>query len=170
MLTIKHSKWAKGRSKPHICEYAGNRENNLLVRENTNCGVIDRRRRSSKSIRNAAHAFLPEKKMRRAFITCSIPLSETLESEFNTLSKQWRDETFFLSSLSEICFHPAYQTIMAMGKEAVPFILKDLEKQLNHWFYALRYIARNDVANGAENLEDARQRWLTWGRKEKYLK
>jgi hypothetical protein len=93
----------------------------------------------------------------------------SLEMEFNTLARQWKDETFFQSSLSEICFHPAYQTIMAMGKEALPFILKDLTERIDHWFYALKCIARKDVAAGSVNLEDARQRWLDWGRREKYL-
>jgi len=65
--------------------------------------------------------------------------------------------------------HPAYQTIMAMGKDALPFILEDLKKQIDHWFYALKFIAREDIGEGASNLDEARQLWLAWGRKQKYI-
>src|SRR5438067_377840 len=80
--------------------------------------------------------------------------------EFKSLVMQWKTDTRYSSSLEEICSHPAYQTIMAMGREALPWILKDLSKQFGHWFYALQHIARKDIGKGAKDLEDARRRWL----------
>ena len=59
--------------------------------------------------------------------------------------------------------------IMAMGRDALPLVFAELEKELDHWFYALKFIVRKDVAEGAKNLEDARVRWLNWARKKKYL-
>jgi hypothetical protein len=137
-------------------------------RQKIKCDIGQARRGFAKSIRRAAAEFIGAKKKWSIFVSFS-DVSSNLEREFNALSKQWKDETFFQSSLSEICFHPAYQTIMAMGKEALPFILKDLTQRLDHWFYALKCIARKDIAAGSVNLEEARQRWLDWGRKEKYL-
>jgi hypothetical protein len=92
-----------------------------------------------------------------------------ITSEFKDLAKQWKEDTLYSSSLEEISFHPAYQTIMAMGEKVLPLIFRELNKQFGHWFYALAHIAREDAANGAQNLEDARQRWLDWGRKKKLL-
>ncbi len=100
----------------------------------------------------------------------TIPLGESpTEKAFNILCAQWKHDTLYSSSLEEICFHPAYQTIMAMGEKAVPFILRELAKQFGHWFYALSHIVQKDVAAGAKDLEDARQRWLDWGRETKLL-
>jgi hypothetical protein len=92
--------------------------------------------------------------------------------EFQTLASQWKKETGFHSSLSEKFTHPAYQRIMAMGKPALPFILRDLRNALDHWFYALQFIAGNEgknVALGAANLDAARDAWLEWGYKHGYL-
>lgn len=98
----------------------------------------------------------------------STPVSST-ELVFNHLAERWREDTLYDSSLEAICFHPAYQTIMAMGEKALPLILGDLMKRFGHWFYALEHITRLDIARGAESLEDARQRWLEWGRKEHFV-
>ena len=91
-------------------------------------------------------------------------------SDFKKFADQWRNDTRYSSSLDEIFFNEAYQSIMAMGKEALPWILEELNKQFGHWFYALRYIVRDDVAKGAKDLEEARQRWLKWGRETGKLK
>lgn len=96
------------------------------------------------------------------------PITST-ELVFNHLAERWRADTLYDSSLEAICFHPAYQTIMAMGEKALPLILGDLANRFGHWFYALGHITRMDVARGAENLEEARQRWLEWGRKENFI-
>jgi hypothetical protein len=86
------------------------------------------------------------------------------ESEFIRLSDEWKRDTRFHSSLSKKFMHPAYQTIMAMGEQALPFILKELEKSPGHWSYALRFIVQRDVAENAQGFEDARNIWLEWGR------
>jgi hypothetical protein len=90
-------------------------------------------------------------------------LESAIETEFSALAKQWRQETGFHSSLSRKFNHPAYQRIMAMGPAALPLILKDLEGNSGHWFYALRYIAGYDVAIGTTDVESARSKWLDWG-------
>jgi hypothetical protein len=91
------------------------------------------------------------------------------ELEFSELAEQWKAETCFHSSLSKKFTHPAYQMIMAMGKDALPLILQRLEREPDHWFYALKFIARKDVGQGAASFEDARSKWLEWGRLNRYL-
>ena len=59
-----------------------------------------------------------------------IPLAttpETLEQQVTRLLNQWRQETAPLSSSSKITGHPAYQELIALGRPALPFLLRDLE-------------------------------------------
>jgi hypothetical protein len=90
-------------------------------------------------------------------------------AEFDKLAEAWRADTRFHSSLSKKFTHWAYLTIMAAGKPVLPLILRDLANRLDHWFYALRYIVRRDVAAGTQSMEDARTAWLQWGRENNYL-
>jgi hypothetical protein len=39
-----------------------------------------------------------------------------------------------------------------------------LQNNQGNWFYALKYMAGEDVAEGTDNFEDARAAWLEWGR------
>jgi hypothetical protein len=100
------------------------------------------------------------------------PGATDIASEFQTRANEWRKETGFHSSLSRKFTHPAYQRIMAMGKPALPLILRELQQKPGHWFYALRFIAGDegkDVARGMDDLEDVRSAWLEWGYKHGYI-
>ncbi|HEY1662974.1 MAG TPA: hypothetical protein VGI03_11195 [Verrucomicrobiae bacterium] len=92
-----------------------------------------------------------------------------LEAEFHSLVEQWEDETSFHSSLGEIFTNDAYQRIMAMGRDALPFIFQDLRYNPRHWFYALEKIVGCDVAIGAKNYREARAAWLKWGFNNEYF-
>jgi hypothetical protein len=94
---------------------------------------------------------------------------EELAREFRALVKQWKEETFFLSSLSKIFTHPAYQRIIAMGTNGLPLVLGELQNNQGNWFYALKYMAGKDVAEGIDNFEDARAAWLEWGHNNNYF-
>jgi hypothetical protein len=91
------------------------------------------------------------------------------ETDFSKLAAQWRRDTHFHSSLSKKFTHPAYVTIMASGTSALPFIFRELEKAPDHWFYALRYIVRRDVASGVTTFDEAREAWLNWAKENSYL-
>ncbi|MGP8258841.1 MAG: hypothetical protein ACLQM6_02695 [Acidobacteriaceae bacterium] len=92
------------------------------------------------------------------------------EARFLQLRKEWIRGTEKLSRLSEIVLHPAYQQIIAMGSEAIPFILKSLERQTDHWFWALKMLNKGkDVAEGIETMEGAASAWLKWGTEQGYL-
>jgi hypothetical protein len=97
------------------------------------------------------------------------PLRPVTEEDFKALVKQWRDETWFHSSLSKKYMHPAYQAIIGLGKEGLPFVLRELNQGKNYWFYALRLMARENAAEGIADFEDARAAWLTWGYRNNYL-
>jgi len=90
--------------------------------------------------------------------------AEQKHPEFAALAEQWRRETRFSSSLDEKILHPAYQSIIAMGKSAVPLVLSELESHHGHWFWALRFMTGEDPVPEGSNIAQAREAWLDWGR------
>jgi hypothetical protein len=67
--------------------------------------------------------------------------------------------------------HPAYQQIIGMGEEAIPFILQELQKKTAHWFWALKSITGEDPvpSNQRGRMDQMRDAWLRWGNKQGYL-
>jgi hypothetical protein len=95
--------------------------------------------------------------------------ADPLEWEFKKLVKQWKEDTFFLSSLTKQFNHPAYLRIMAMGKEGLPFVLREIQNSQDNWFYALKFMAGEDAAAGIKNFEEAKAAWVGWGYKNNYI-
>ena len=95
---------------------------------------------------------------------------ETLEERFQRLAATWRAETAYLSSLTDMTAHPAYREIVSMGQDAVPLLLRDLEKEPEHWFMALAEITgANPVPpQHAGNIDRMAADWLRWGREHGY--
>lgn len=94
-----------------------------------------------------------------------------LKRKFEHLAEEWKRETINLSSVQEIILNPAYQRIIGMGPDVIPFILQQLERCPGFWFWALRCLTgenpvtqemRGDVAAMTEA-------WLNWGREYGYL-
>ncbi len=86
--------------------------------------------------------------------------------KFSELADQWRTETAFTSSVSEMAMNDAYQKIIGMGKAALPLILRELEREPDHWFWALRAITRENPVppedmGDVEKMADA---WLRLAR------
>ena len=83
---------------------------------------------------------------------------------FSKLAEDWRKETCYLSDISEICTHPAYQRIIGMGSTALPFIFAALAREPEQWFWALEAITGEQPVpqEYAGNLERMRHYWLEW--------
>lgn len=66
--------------------------------------------------------------------------------------------------------HPAYQTIIGMGPDAVPFLLRELEMNPDAWFWALRSITEADPVplNVRGDVLAMARAWLAWGRNQGY--
>jgi hypothetical protein len=97
---------------------------------------------------------------------------EELEAEFSKLTAEWKAERTATSSTAEIVIHPAYQRIIGMGMPAVPLILRELNTELDHWFWALKAISGEDPIP-AEHLGKMKQMaedWLEWGRTKGYVR
>ena len=95
---------------------------------------------------------------------------ESLEQEFNELARRWRSETGMASFIRQKAMHPAYQMIIGMGKDALPFIFRELRGRGGDWLWAIESIVRPRVnpAQGATNFKDAVATWLKWGKDNGY--
>ena len=97
------------------------------------------------------------------------PLSQqSLDDLFFALVKEWKEDTLFLSSITQMCVHPAYQQIIGMGADVLPFILGELEREPDHWFWALKAITGADpvLPGNIGILEAMAGDWLAWARKQ----
>lgn len=93
----------------------------------------------------------------------------SLEDKFNRLANAWKSVAAGpASSISRIVTHPAYLEIISLGEKMIPFILRDLQKEPNHWFVALKILARQFSPvkpQDAGNMKKMTEAWLEWGRK-----
>ncbi|MBE9127490.1 MULTISPECIES: hypothetical protein [unclassified Coleofasciculus] len=93
-----------------------------------------------------------------------------LEERFLQLAQQWRVETGMMSLVTKMVMHPAYQRIIGMGQPVVPLILRELEREPDHWFWALQSITG---ANPIEPEQRGRLTqmagvWIQWGKENGY--
>ncbi|MCS6804916.1 MAG: hypothetical protein NZ823_07200 [Blastocatellia bacterium] len=95
------------------------------------------------------------------------PESAAVAERFYSLAEEWRRECAHLSSMREMVLHPAYQQIIGMGKEALPFLLRELERKPDHWDWALWAITgENPVPpEHAGRIADIAHDWLEWARR-----
>src|SRR2546427_11907635 len=95
-------------------------------------------------------------------------------AKFKDLVRQWRNERGAKSSVAEMVMLPSYQKIMAMGPDAIPFILAELKAEddaPDHWFWALAAIAyENPVPPESRGrLTEMAKAWIEWGQKAGYV-
>jgi hypothetical protein len=95
-----------------------------------------------------------------------------IQEQFHQLAATWKQETGHLSNMTTRAMHPAYQRIIGMGREVVPFILEEFRKgELDDWFWALYAITgenpiTEEIAGDMDKMAEA---WLQWGRATGYL-
>lgn len=101
-----------------------------------------------------------------ANISEKTPSPEGLEQRFRRLEAEWKADTEFLSDAGKIINHHAFKAIVALGKEVVPLMLHDLERQPSLWVWALPEITgENPVpADDGGNIRRMSEAWLKWGR------
>jgi hypothetical protein len=91
------------------------------------------------------------------------PPGETPAERFARLEAIWRSETMMLSSIQRIVMHWAYQTIIGMGRDAVPLIFREMRAgRRSHWFWALAAITEHRPAEGEDTVKGATDKWLEW--------
>ena len=119
-------------------------------------GVSDESQALAKQVQNLGN--------RRTLAESARP--RTVEEKFQELAQRWKRERGPYSFTRQLAAHPAYQQIIGLGQAAVPYILRDLELQPDHWFWALSAITGADPVR-PENRGKLRlmaSDWLNWGR------
>jgi hypothetical protein len=85
---------------------------------------------------------------------------------FRRLLAEWQANRRPTSSPTELAIRPEYQRIIGMGQRALPFILAELKRAPDHWFWALAAITGADPVP-PESKGDIRamtRAWIEWGR------
>jgi hypothetical protein len=99
-----------------------------------------------------------------------IPVSRRQDAatRFRDLADRWQAEVAHHSSIDRIAMHPAYQQIIGMGAQALPFIFRELQHRPGHWFWALRAITGVDPVPPAHRgrIPKMAEAWLTWARQQ----
>lgn len=97
-------------------------------------------------------------------------LPAMVEAKFNRLRDQWKLERGHEPSTAKIILMPAYQKIIGMGRDAIPFLLRELDTNVDNWFWALTMITEeNPVLEEIRGDGEAMaQAWLQWGRDRGY--
>lgn len=90
---------------------------------------------------------------------------------FHRLKEKWEAETAFLSSVSDIVMHPAYQQIIGMGPVAIPLILREMSIKQGQWFWALKSITNEDPVKPGHRgiVAEMSKAWLKWGKERGYI-
>ena len=90
---------------------------------------------------------------------------------FGRLAQEWRNARNRYDSGARMFAHPAYQQIIGMGDRALPLIFEELRRELDHWFWALKAITREDPVPHEQlgNLEAMREHWLQWAESRGYV-
>lgn len=88
---------------------------------------------------------------------------------FQELVSQWHRERGATSFATKMAMCPSYQRIIAMGENAIPLILRQLENEgdePDHWFWALSVLTGADpVPDEARgDIRDMAKAWLEWAR------
>ncbi len=100
-----------------------------------------------------------------------LPVSRRFQTDvenFQALVEAWRQEVQFLSSVTEMSLHPAYQRIIGMGASVLPLLLRELENRPDHWFWALTAITGVDPVQPEDRgrIEKMSESWLKWGKEQ----
>ncbi len=104
------------------------------------------------------------------FVGHSLLISKKIENakfkEFIKLKEEWNDETLFASSATEIISNSAYKKIISKGIEVLPWIMRDLIKTNDHWFYALEQITGENPINPLNIgiVEAMKKDWVEWSK------
>ena len=87
-----------------------------------------------------------------------------VEEKFNRLRNRWKSEMMHVSSTTKRVLHPSYQAIIGMGQVALPFLFKELERNVDSWFWALHAITEADPSppEARGDGQAMAKAWLEW--------
>ena len=103
--------------------------------------------------------------------TTQTTANATPQERFKQLAAEWKEQSQWLSNTVQMAMLSPYQKIIGMGKEAIPFILDELRREPDQWFWALEHITdENPVASDAAGqVRLMAQAWIEWGTKNGFM-
>lgn len=125
----------------------------------------------------------PDEKGLKAWIRSRIRSTQRIQEEvlssyntdstaaaFHQLAEQWKTERPPSATVNRMAMHTAYQQIIGMGKKATPLILAELEREPDHWFWALNAIEGvNPVPKESQGrIKQMADAWLQWAKQRGY--
>src|ERR1700693_5276062 len=92
------------------------------------------------------------------------PTTAEQEQRFLELVATWKRERGPHSASSRLAEHPAYQQIISMGPDVVPLLLRELEREPDHWFRALHALTgANPVPEtSCGKIQEMTAAWFSW--------
>jgi hypothetical protein len=101
----------------------------------------------------------------------STPVDTEAAERFEALKNDWKSKSRFISNSAQMAMLWPYQQIIGMGERALRLILRELENETDHWFWALEAITgENPVPEeAAGEVEQMAQAWIDWGRQQGLL-
>lgn len=109
-----------------------------------------------------------------AFKGNSVLISDRIENQefkhFLKLKDKWKSETLYYSSSSHIFNNSAYKEIIALGSKSIPWIIRELKKTNDHWFFALKKISGENPVNPNHYglITKMKEDWIEWAQKNNY--
>ncbi|MBI9039083.1 MAG: hypothetical protein JEY97_13190 [Bacteroidales bacterium] len=98
-------------------------------------------------------------------------LQEQEFRKFLRLKDRWKSDTLFVSSSTVMISNSAYKEIISLGSLAIPWIIRELQKANDHWFFALEKITGENPIK-TENIgkvEKMKEDWIEWASKNDYV-
>ena len=94
-----------------------------------------------------------------------------LEEQFQELVRRWKAERGPTSSVVKMAAIPSYRQIVNMGRNAVPLLLAELERQPDHWFLALYEITGADPVpkESRGRINEMAAAWVKWGKESGFV-
>ena len=100
-----------------------------------------------------------------------VQVKESDRERFQRLAAEWKGQSQYLSNTAQMALLRPYQRIIGMGLSAVPLILEELQREPDHWFWALEAITEEDPVppEDAGKVRSMAQVWIEWGQQRGYL-
>lgn len=94
------------------------------------------------------------------------------EKKFRYYAAKWKAEIGGDSSLTSITNNMNYLRIIRIGGDAIPLILRELQREPAPWFVALRAITEDDSVgrDSPGNFRKMAAAWIQWGKDHGYIK
>ncbi len=86
---------------------------------------------------------------------------QRMKIRFDILYSSWKQNTAFLSSAKAIIEQADFQAIVAMGRDAVPFIVDAIDKEPSPLVWALNFIFNAKISNNPNTtITEACRLWV----------